>query len=87
MPNAYSVELPADLRTFLESEAKRRGYESAGAYVEALVYAAADVPDDEDLAAKLLEGLASPKRIEATRAYWAGKRRTLVARHTPARRR
>jgi hypothetical protein len=80
MTSQYVVELPKDLRSFLESQAKRRGFPTPAAYVEALVYAAADVPDDAVLADKLLEGLASPRRIEATRSYWSAKRRSLVGR-------
>ena len=45
MTSQYVVALPRDLRSFLEAEAERRGFASAAAYVEALVYAAADVPE------------------------------------------
>lgn len=80
MADTVHVELPRDLAGYLTEEARRRGFPSAGAYVEALVYAAADVDDDDRLAAKLREGLASGRSIVATGAYWAEKRRVLAAR-------
>lgn len=78
MADTVHVELPRDLARYLAEEARRRGFPSAGAYVEAPVYAAADVDDDDRLAAKLREGLASGRTIVATGAYWAEKRRMLA---------
>ena len=89
-----SIELTEDLRRKAEARAAEGGHASVEQYIESLVEADAAVTDDEDfgapehltvrsqedLEAKLREGIESGPEVEMTDEEWAGIRHEVAER-------
>jgi antitoxin ParD1/3/4 len=65
-----SIELPDDLREFLEREVEAGGYESASEYVQSLLKGIRQSPRREHVDQLLREGLASGPAEPFTAGDW-----------------
>ena len=73
------VELPADLREFVESKVQRGQFASANEYIVALIDAARN--KRSEIEAALIEGLQSGPAEEWTSQEWADIRQRVIERH------
>jgi antitoxin ParD1/3/4 len=64
-----NISLPDEMREFVEDQAARSGYASAGEYLHALIREAQKRQAKQELEAKLLEGLEG-SATRMTRAEW-----------------
>jgi antitoxin ParD1/3/4 len=76
---SMNISLPEPLKEFVDGQIATRRYSSATAYVRALIRADAKRKAEDELKAKLLEGLNSPES-ELTQAEWKAIRSEAVAR-------
>lgn len=72
-----NISLPVSMRSFVETQTKRGGYSTASEYLRMLIREAQKREALDMLEQKLLEGLNSGERIEATDEYWAVKEKRL----------
>lgn len=76
---SMKISLPEPLKEFVEGQIATGRYSSASAYVRELIRADAKRKAEEELEAKLLEGLNSPES-ELTQADWTAIRSEALAR-------
>lgn len=77
---SMNISLPARLREFVLKQVES-GYGSASEYIRELIRADEARKSQEELEAKLLEGLAGGSGKELSVADWQALRESLVARH------
>jgi len=73
------VDLPPDLKEFVDAKVQQGKFATASEYVVALISAARD--KRSDLEAALIEGLDSGPPEEWTRREWQQMKERVVARH------
>jgi putative addiction module CopG family antidote len=78
--STIAVELPEDLREFIETKVQRGEFASVSEYIVALVNAARR--SKSDIEAALLEGLESGPAQEWTRQEWSDIKQRVMARHS-----
>ena len=72
--DTIDVELPAELKTFVDSEAGVRGFATGSEYIGSLIRRE---HERQELRAKILEGLASEPAGAADETYFASLREQL----------
>jgi antitoxin ParD1/3/4 len=77
-----TITLPESLKTFVEDQSARDGYESPDAFVAALIREAQRCLEDEEVEAKLVEGLESGPATPMTRGDWDAIRAEVHRRHS-----
>jgi antitoxin ParD1/3/4 len=80
--SSISVELPENLKAFVDEKARQGGFSDAGGYIVALVAAASEKGAEIELA--LLQGLASGPAEPWTADEWTGIRRRVTDRKQDA---
>ncbi|MGY8769882.1 MAG: ribbon-helix-helix domain-containing protein [Pirellulales bacterium] len=73
------IELPDDLREFVESNVERGDFSSVNEYIVALIHAARS--NRSSLEGALLEGLDSGPTEEFSSQDWSGMKQRLMDRH------
>jgi antitoxin ParD1/3/4 len=76
-----TITLPKSLATFVEEQSARDGYESPDAFVAALIREVQQSVADDEVEAKLLEGLESGPATPMTRDDWDVIRDEVHRRH------
>ncbi len=76
---SMNISLPEPLKQFVDGQISTGRYSSASEYVRELIRADEKRKAEEELSAKLLEGLNSP-RSELTKADWKAIRSEALAR-------
>ncbi len=77
---SLNISLPGALKKFAEAEARSGGYSTSSEYIRDLLRQAQKRKAQEELEAKLIEGLHSGESIEMTEADWQDIRKELRAR-------
>jgi hypothetical protein len=80
--SAQSIILPSKLNALARKRASERGYGSLDEYVQALIQEDSPAPISDEIEAHLLKSLRSTPR-QASRDFWAKKRRELKRVHRP----
>ena len=78
--STIAVDLPEDLRKFIETKVLRGEFASASEYIVALVDAARR--KKSEIEAALLEGMESGPAQEWTRQEWVDMKQRVIARHS-----
>ena len=78
--STVAVELPEDLREFIETKVQRGEFASVSEYIVALVDAARK--KKSEIEAALLEGLKSGPAEEWKRQEWVDIQQRVIARHS-----
>jgi antitoxin ParD1/3/4 len=76
-----TITLPESLKSFVEEQSARDGYESPDAFVAALIREAQRSVSDDEVEAKLIEGLESGPATPMTRVDWDSVRDEVYRRH------
>ena len=76
-----TITLPESLKTFVEEQSARDGYDSPDAFITALIREAQEGLPDEEVEAKLLEALESGPSTAMSRDDWDFIRREVGRRH------
>ena len=79
MVSTIPVELPDELRHFVDAKVRRGQFASANDYIVALVDAARS--KRSEIEAALIEGLRSGPAVEWTSQEWTEMKQRVIARH------
>jgi antitoxin ParD1/3/4 len=78
---SMTLTLPESLKTFVEQQAVREGYDSADAYIRTLIREAQESVSDDEVEGKLLEALESGPASPMTTEDWDGIRSEVHRKH------